>query len=599
MDKIIKEYSVIPEVSYPNTTNMLQMFSNYQMARIEGQVLASPSETDEHKLKAIELMNKIILNDKSLQKRYQEVEHLPGEKDYYESFRKNIDESYINLNKVVELYKKSKTDSSVFVEINTLMSEKIWDSGNKAQMAMEKLRDFHLIETANATKIANRDGSTSKIVIISLIVILGSIGFFVAIFLTNMLVKSLRDVTESLAISSSDVSSATTQIAASAEDLSQATTEQAASLQETSASVEELSSMVSVNSENAKKASDNSTMSQKHAERGREVVTQMVQSMSEINESNNNIMEHINHSNEQLGEIVKVIQEIGNKTKVINDIVFQTKLLSFNASVEAARAGEQGKGFAVVAEEVGNLAQMSGNAAKEISDMLSASVSKVETIVEETKSKVDQLMSVGKSKVDTGSKIAQECGEVLAEIVLNVSSVTSMASEISNASTEQSKGIIEINKAMGQLDQVTQSNTLTSQQSANSAEQLAIQANSLKAQVATLVKVINGGTDNKQVDSKVIKKNIKQTALQVTPVKTEVKIEPVKVVSPSKKSFDIKNSSDLSNILPIKKKILPEPEVKKAVHKTEDKKIINHSTQARPKLKDGVPSHDHPGFEDV
>jgi methyl-accepting chemotaxis protein len=78
-------------------------------------------------------------------------------------------------------------------------------------------------------------------------------------------------------------------------------------------------------------------------------------------------MNQINYSNEQMSEIVKVIQEIETKTKVINDIVFQTKLLSFNASVEAARAGEQGKGFAVVAEEVGNLAQMSGNAAKEIS----------------------------------------------------------------------------------------------------------------------------------------------------------------------------------------------------------------------------------------
>lgn len=601
VNRVINDYSVISNISYPNATNMLQMFSNYRMARIEGLLLISPLESDQNKLEAIEIIEKNHSEDIKLIKKYESNEFLPGEKIFYDEFRKNIEASYKHIERVVELYKLSKNDSSVVDEMHETMIKKVGESGNLAKKAMDKLRDFHQEEAAKYTELAKEEGQKSMLIIVSVIVVLGALGLVSAMIFTNMLIASLRDVSNALAVSSSDVSTATIQIAASAEDLSQATTEQAASLQETSASVEELSSMVSVNSENAKKASENSTMSQQHAERGREVVTHMVQSMSEINESNNNIMEHINHSNEQLGEIVKVIQEIGNKTKVINDIVFQTKLLSFNASVEAARAGEQGKGFAVVAEEVGNLAQMSGNAAKEISDMLTASVSKVETIVEDTKTKVDHLMSVGKSKVDAGTKIAQECGEVLAEIVSNVSSVTSMASEISNASSEQSKGIIEINKAMGQLDQVTQSNTLTSQQSANSAEQLAIQANSLKAQVATLVKVINGGADNGQQDSKVIKKITKTVAPLVIPSKpkTEIKIEPAKVVSSSKKSFDLKDSNEISNILPIKKKILSEPEVQKVVHKTEDKKIINHTSQARPKLKDGVPSHDHPGFEDV
>lgn len=102
----------------------------------------------------------------------------------------------------------------------------------------------------------------------------------------------------------------------------------------------------------------------------------MIHSITEISESNDRIMSQVADGNRKISEIVQVISEIGNKTKVINDIVFQTKLLSFNASVEAARAGEHGKGFAVVAEEVGNLAQMSGNAAKEISDMLNGSVSR-------------------------------------------------------------------------------------------------------------------------------------------------------------------------------------------------------------------------------
>lgn len=599
--RVINDYSVITNSSYPHSTKTLQMLSNYRLVRIEGLMLMSPLASDQRKMEAIEVIEKNFKDDNKLKTEYESNDFLPGEKPLYEEFRKNIEASYNQVQKLVELYKLSKTDPSVVKEMQDAMIEKVEYSGDLTRDAMQKLLNFHLNEATRYSELAKKQGQNSVMIIVSVIIVLGAIGLISAMIFTNLLITSLRDVSNALSISSTDVTSATTQIAASAEDLSQATTEQAASLQETSASVEELSSMVSVNSENAKKASENSTMSQQHAERGREVVTQMVQSMSEINESNNNIMEHINHSNEQLGEIVKVIQEIGNKTKVINDIVFQTKLLSFNASVEAARAGEQGKGFAVVAEEVGNLAQMSGNAAKEISDMLTASVSKVESIVEDTKTKVDHLMSVGKSKVEAGSKIAQECGAVLAEIVSNVSSVTSMASEISNASSEQSKGIIEINKAMGQLDQVTQSNTLTSQQSANSAEQLSIQANSLKAQVATLVKVINGGADNGQRPSKAIKKITNVVAPQVIPVKpkTELKKEPVKVVSSFKKSFDIKDSSELSNIIPIKKKVISEPEVKKAVHKTEDNKIVNHPVQARSKLKDGVPSHDHPGFEDV
>ena len=191
-------------------------------------------------------------------------------------------------------------------------------------------------------------------------------------------------------------------------------------------------------------------------------------------------------------DIVKVIQDIGNRTKVINEIVFQTKLLSFNASVEAARAGEHGKGFAVVAEEVGKLAQMSGNAAKEITDMLDASISKVEGIVRDTQTKVESLVTSGKEKVDSGVTIAKRCSQVLNEIVQNVSRVTGLSQEISQATTEQARGVSEINKAMSQLDTVTQQNAATSEEAASAAEELSAQADSLKSSVDELMHVITG-----------------------------------------------------------------------------------------------------------
>jgi methyl-accepting chemotaxis protein len=203
-------------------------------------------------------------------------------------------------------------------------------------------------------------------------------------------------------------------------------------------------------------------------------------------------MIQVEESNQNLAEIVKVITEIGSKTKIINDIVFQTKLLSFNASVEAARAGEQGKGFAVVAEEVGKLAQMSGAAAKEISDMLDGSIKKVQNIVSETKSKVEALIEQGKEKVTIGTSVAKQCGEALDQMVSSVSEVSRMVSEIAMASQEQAEGVKQINQAMGQLDQTTQQNASGSQETASAAEELSSQADALRAMVIELTQTIEG-----------------------------------------------------------------------------------------------------------
>jgi methyl-accepting chemotaxis protein len=227
----------------------------------------------------------------------------------------------------------------------------------------------------------------------------------------------------------------------------------------------------------------------------------MVQSIDEIGISNENIMKQVDESNAQISEIVKVIADIGTKTKVINDIVFQTKLLSFNASVEAARAGEHGKGFAVVAEEVGNLAMMSGNAAKEINSMLDESARRVEAIVTETKTKVNHLIAQGKNKIDNGAHTARDCGAVLEQIVLGVESTVQMAKEISSASQEQDQGVREITKAMSQLEQVTQMNAASSQQASTSAEELSSHATSLKSLVHVLLEAVDGKEDSNSYSS--------------------------------------------------------------------------------------------------
>ncbi len=318
------------------------------------------------------------------------------------------------------------------------------------------------------------------------------ISVFLAYWFSSILSKKISAISEQLADGSTQVADASQKISNSSNSLSESTTEQASAIQETASSIEEVSAMVKKSSENAQESIVVSGQSRKSAENGQQAVLEMIDSIKKISQSNQSIVTRVEEGNQQISEIVKVISEIENKTKVINDIVFQTKLLSFNASVEAARAGEHGKGFAVVAEEVGNLAAMSGNAAKEISAMLESSIKKVEDIVNETKSRVQGLVVESKSSVEEGTEIAEKCGKALSEIFGTVQEVDRMVNEISLASNEQSQGVSEINKAMNQLNQVTQQNSSISQETAGFAQSLSTQSKTLKNMVDELFGVVNG-----------------------------------------------------------------------------------------------------------
>lgn len=418
----------------------------------------------------------------------------------------------------------------------------------------DKLLDTETLQVEEAA-------STAK----SFMLIIGIFSTIAATAIGYVILKSasqaIKLVIDSLSEGSIQVSSAAHQIASSSQELSQSATEQASALEETAASIEELNSMVAKNSDNAKSTATMSGSSHEAALEGKVVVELMLKSMNMINQSNNNIMMEVNRSNESMLGFVKVIEEIGNKTKVINDIVFQTKLLSFNASVEAARAGEHGKGFAVVAEEVGKLAEMSGAAALEISSLLSESVTKANSVAQETKSGVEKLIAEGKSKVDDGVRVAVQCGEVLEKIVQDVSSVSSMAGEISVASQEQAQGVTEITKAMGQLDQMTQMNSATSEQCASAAEELSAQSEALKNAVSQLMMTINGDSNASAQES----------------IKVPGKINKV-------------SKLPKTNVIPMKKPITtPKPSVT----------LKTMSPNQKRKASGDVPSYNDPGFEDI
>ena len=403
------------------------------------------------------------------------------------SFMDSYDK-FLILNKKI----KKKTEEGHSAEAIAMSMKEGRELRLEIEQKLKTVMDFNIALVNRTVKESDDLFVDSRMMMISTSVVAILISLVLAFLMLKAVGNAIAKVIEALKNNSSEVTNTAENIAASSEELSQATTEQSASLVETAASIEEMSTMVQNNAENARKASEVSARSSSSAKRGKEVVNDMIKAIDDISLSNDQIMLQINKSNQQISDIVKVISDIGNKTQVINEIVFQTKLLSFNASVEAARAGEHGKGFSVVAEEVGNLAQMSGRAAEEITIMLDSSIKKVEGIVLETKTSVDQLINNGKMKINTGTKIAHQCSDVLEEIVENVNQVTGMANEISNSCREQSLGVQEINRAMNQLEQVTQINAASSVQAASAAGELSNQASSMRVQVNVLFQTVMG-----------------------------------------------------------------------------------------------------------
>ncbi len=226
------------------------------------------------------------------------------------------------------------------------------------------------------------------------------------------------------------------EISAGNNNLSHRTEEQAASLEETAASMQELTSTVEQNSNHASNVNQLASKASDIAMHGVSVVDSVVKTMEDINQSSHKIVDIIS---------------------VIDDIAFQTNILALNAAVEAARAGEQGKGFAVVAVEVRNLAQRAGNAAGEIKRLISDSV----------------------EKVTNGSALVYNAGTTMEEIVDSIRNVTSIVSEITSASVEQTVGISQINQAIKQMDNVTQQNATLVEQATRAIQSLEDQTNDL------------------------------------------------------------------------------------------------------------------------
>ncbi len=411
-----------------------------------------------------------------------------------------------------------------------------------------------------------------------------------------VIARSLSSVSENLKTHSNNLLEASALAATSSTQLAESSNQQAAALQQTVAAIDEINAMVEKNVDSANQSKEVSLQSRDAAMRGRQTVEQMLQAIHEILQTNEEVVRYMNTNSSQMQDITKLISDIGNKTKIINEIVFQTKLLSFNASVEAARAGEAGKGFAVVAEEVGNLAQMSGVAANDISSMLEDSIQKVTAIVRESKANMDNLMDSAKAKVQAGSETAKSCNEALEQILNQVSSVDTLVSEIAVASQEQATGIREIAKAIGQMEQATHQNSSVAESTSLSAESLDRQSTELHEAVSSLVQIVQGSS-TEQSEHQNLKKEQFEGHHSRSPHQMPASTKKSKR-APTKN----RSSSHSSNVLPFRANYEANNEAQKQKSKASAMGTLerhqNHSSLRQSSGADFAPSANHPGFEE-
>ncbi len=275
------------------------------------------------------------------------------------------------------------------------------------------------------------------------------IAVFLAIFISRSITKPINRVITEVNEGADQVNEASRQVSAASQQLAHGASEQAASLEETSSALASMAEMTRSNAQNAQEANSLSNQARNAAESGNETMAELNKAMTGINEASG-----------QISNIIKVIEEIA----------FQTNLLALNAAVEAARAGEHGKGFAVVADEVRNLAQRAGQAARETTVLIEDSV----------------------TRAREGAEVASLVNDALGAIVNNVTQATDLVNKIATASNEQANGVEQVNRAVAQMDSVTQQNAANAEESASAAEQLSAQSETVKTMVHDLSVMISG-----------------------------------------------------------------------------------------------------------
>ncbi len=316
---------------------------------------------------------------------------------------------------------ENKSNITVFREVSpiTILNDKLYlvteSNYNKVSIAVKKYRDRFLV---------------FSVVLMVVSILMGTL-------FGGVLSKSVLKFVKGLKKSTDQLKNISGEIEHASQKLSETTTEQGAAIETTVINLDQMTAMLTQTEVNVRQTIDMTTLSREQSAEATFALDAMLEAMEEIE-----------GSNIKLAEIETLMDKIHEKTEIINEIVAETRLLSFNASIEAARAGNNGKGFAVVAEEIGKLASMSGNAAEEITNLIDSSTTQVK-----------QVVSLNKDKVTQGKETSKDCELVFKHLNNSLLNISKAIDKINMASMEQSTGIQHTNKAMVEMETITQQNS--------------------------------------------------------------------------------------------------------------------------------------------
>lgn len=375
-------------------------------------------------------------------------------------------------------------------------------NGSKIEAALAATSKLIVTENESGFKNSQEISRSSKSALLASV---GMIAIFIvlsviyAILLSKSIANRLVETSKRAAESSITLARMSENMDQSSRDLKEGVVSQASVIQSSTAAMTEITAMVEKIADEAKRSLEQALDGEKMTDAGRNDVADLGETLREIFAAVENLLAVMNQNTERVSQIKSTFDEIVTKTKVIDEIVFQTKLLSFNASVEAARAGEYGKGFAVVAEEVGNLARMSGGAAAEINRLLENSANSVQSIVDESRKESERSSVVVKEKIQDGHRKKQSTANVLDKIFEMSQVITARAKEISTAIEEQKKGIEEIGSTFNRLENITEKASTTAKENQALAQQVGQEASRAKASVEALEVLILGESTVKNV----------------------------------------------------------------------------------------------------